>query len=99
MVRLDSGKTGGYSSILLFGLGFAGRVSANVGVQQRPNDFTAFRDKPLLRATSKLDLMDLWMLAEKFESGPFWLIHSNLSGKQRPLFHWFWGRLFERNIA
>jgi len=64
-----------------------------------PNDFTAFRDKPLLRAASKLDLMDLWMLAEKFESGPFWLIHSKLSANQRPLFHSFWGRLFERYIA
>jgi len=64
-----------------------------------PNDFTAFRDKPLLRAASKLDLMDLWMLAEKFESGPFWLIHSKLPGNERPLFHSFWGRLFERYIA
>src|SRR5208337_1291000 len=64
-----------------------------------PNDFTAFRDKPLLRAGSKLDLMDLWMLAEKFESGPFWLIHSKLPGNERPAFHSFWGRLFERYIA
>jgi hypothetical protein len=64
-----------------------------------PNDFTAFRDKPLLKATSKLDLMDLWMLAEKFESGPFWMIHSKLPANQRPFFHSFWGRLFERYIA
>lgn len=64
-----------------------------------PNDFTAFRDKPLLKTHSKLDLIDLWILAEKFESGPFWLIHSNLSDKQRPDFHSFWGRLFERYIA
>ncbi len=64
-----------------------------------PNDFTAFRDKPLLRAASKLDLMDLWMLAEKFESGPFWLIHSKLPGNEKPIFHSFWGRLFERYIA
>jgi hypothetical protein len=64
-----------------------------------PNDFTAFRDRPLLRAASKLDLMDLWMLAEKFESGPFWLIHSKLPDNERPLFHSFWGRLFERYIA
>lgn len=27
-----------------------------------PNDFTAFRDKPLLRTHSKLDLIDLWLL-------------------------------------
>lgn len=64
-----------------------------------PNDFTAFRDKPLLKATSKLDLTDLWMLAEKFESGPFWLIHSKLPANQRPLFHSFWGRLFERYLS
>jgi hypothetical protein len=64
-----------------------------------PNDFTAFRDKPLLRSHSKLDLIDLWLLAEKFESGPFWLIHSSLPEKQRADFHSFWGRLFERYIA
>jgi hypothetical protein len=64
-----------------------------------PNDFTAFRDKPLLRTSAKLDLIDLWMLAEKFESGPFWLIHSQLFSKEKPLFHSFWGKLFERYIA
>lgn len=64
-----------------------------------PNDFTAFRDKPLLRTHPKLDLIDLWILAEKFDSGPFWSIHSSLSDKQRPDFHSFWGRLFERYIA
>jgi hypothetical protein len=61
-----------------------------------PNDFTAFRDKPLLRASSNLDLR---MLAEKFESGPFWIIHSELSNKERLHFHSFWGKLFERYIA
>jgi hypothetical protein len=64
-----------------------------------PNDFTAFRDKPLLRDGAKLDLMDLWMLAEKFEAGPFWLVHSQLSKKEKSLFHSFWGKLFERYIA
>ncbi len=39
------------------------------------------------------------MLAEKFESGPFWLIHSQLSNNQKPQFHSFWGKLFERYIA
>jgi hypothetical protein len=66
---------------------------------QGPNDFTAFRDKPMLRAESRLDQMDLWMLAEKFESGPFWLIHSKLPRQEQPLFHSFWGRLFEKYIA
>jgi hypothetical protein len=61
--------------------------------------FTAFRDKPLLRTHPKLDLIDLWILSEKFDSGPFWLIHSILSDKLRPYFHSFWRRLFERYIA
>ena len=64
-----------------------------------PNDFTAFRDKPLLRASTKLELIDLWMLAEKFESGVFWTIHSQLPNKERAHFHSFWGKLFERYIA
>lgn len=75
------------------------RYKQRLQTSRGPNDFTAFRDKPLLRSYSKLDLIDLWLLAEKFESGPFWLIHSNLSDKQRPDLHSFWGRLFERYIA
>src|SRR6185437_11623123 len=74
---------------------FASRLSANTG----PNDFTAFRDWPTLRASSKLDLIDFSMLTEKFESGPFWAIHSALAPAQREAFHSFWGRLFERYIA
>jgi hypothetical protein len=74
---------------------FAQRLQTSRG----PNDLTAFRDKPLLRTHPKLDLIDLWILAEKFDSGPFWLIHSSLSDKQRPDFHSFWGRLFEKYIA
>jgi hypothetical protein len=64
-----------------------------------PNDFTALRDRPLLRSFSKLYLLDYWMLAEKFESGPFWEIHSMLGPKQKADFHSFWGRLFERYIG
>jgi hypothetical protein len=71
------------------------QVTGNRGA----NDFTAFRDKPLLRADSRLDLIDFQFLPEKFESGPFWEIHSSLSEKERKAFHSFWGKVFEKYIA
>ena len=74
---------------------FANRLSTNTG----PNDFTAFRDRPTLRASPKLDLIDFSMLTEKFESGPFWAIHSKLDQKERSAFHAFWGKLFEKYIG
>jgi hypothetical protein len=74
---------------------YAQHLKSNRGA----NDFTALRNKPMLRAFSKLDLLDFWMLAEKFESGPFWEINSVLDSQQRAAFHSFWGKLFERYIG
>jgi hypothetical protein len=74
---------------------FADHLSRNTG----PNDFTAFRNKPLLRASSKLDLIDFWMLAEKFDSGPFWAALSAVAPEQKVAFHSFRGKLFEKYIG
>jgi hypothetical protein len=64
---------------------FADRLGGNAG----PNDFTAFRDKPMLRASSDLDLIDFWMLMEKFGSGPFWAALSAIDSSKRDAFHPF----------
>lgn len=61
-----------------------------------PMDFSAFRNRPLLRAHGALHLLDLFLLAEKFESGPFWSVLGHVPNQQKQLFQSFWGRLFER---
>ena len=64
-----------------------------------PADFTAFRNKPLLQLVRGLHLIDLWFLAEKYESGPFWSIFASLKAKDKPLFFSFWGLLFEAYMS
>jgi hypothetical protein len=64
-----------------------------------PSDFTAFRSKPLLKIADGLHLIDLWFLAEKYESGPFWSIFSSLSAEDKPRFFSFWGLLFETYMS
>jgi hypothetical protein len=39
-----------------------------------PTDFTAFRDRPLLRAENTIHLFDMPFLAEKSDAGPFWTV-------------------------
>jgi len=64
-----------------------------------PTDFTAFRNKPLLQFVNGLHLIDLWFLAEKYESGPFWSIFASLKSKDKPVFFSFWGLLFEAYMS
>jgi hypothetical protein len=59
------------------------------------NDFTILRDKPLFRNQGLAFPLDFSLLAEKFESGPFWKVNSHLPDNQRNDFHSFWGRVFE----
>lgn len=63
----------------------------------RANDFTAFKDKPILREPEYSFPIDMAFLAEKFDSAPFWRIHNDcLSTKsERDNFHSFWGHVFE----
>ena len=61
------------------------------------NDFTLFRSKPLCLVSNHLFCIDVGLLAEKLESGPFWRVHFSLStDEEKQALHRFWGRLFER---
>ncbi|MGD0076097.1 MAG: hypothetical protein ABSD31_17410 [Candidatus Binataceae bacterium] len=60
------------------------------------NDFTAFRERPILRLGDCFYPMDFGFLAAKSETAFFWRVHNSLSAPQRDDFHTFWGRLFER---
>jgi hypothetical protein len=64
----------------------------------RTNDFTIFRDKPLFGESGKFFPLDLSLLADKFETGPFWRVHNQLEPGERENFHSFWGSLFEAYI-
>jgi hypothetical protein len=61
------------------------------------NDFTLFRVKPLCFVNNHLFCIDVGLLAEKLESGPFWRVHFSLStDDEKNALHRFWGKLFER---
>jgi hypothetical protein len=64
----------------------------------RPNDFTVFRDKPMFGESGNFFPVDLALVAEKFESGPFWRVNSQLPDGERNNFHSFWGSVFEAYV-
>jgi hypothetical protein len=66
--------------------------------QPSANDFTIFRDKPMFVESGNYFPLDLALLAEKFESGPFWRVHSQLEPGKRENFHSFWGTVFEAYV-
>jgi hypothetical protein len=71
--------------------------SAYEKTNQGISDFTPFRDRPLFKDGEYVFLIDFAYLAEKFETAPFWTIHSSLSDKRaKDGFHAFWGRVFEK---
>jgi hypothetical protein len=58
------------------------------------NDFTVFRDKPLLVERYGMLAADILFLLEKCESGPYWTVNNinrTIGNKLRR----FWGRVFE----
>jgi hypothetical protein len=62
-------------------------------------DFTGFRDKPLVRQGDILYPLDLGLLAEKIETGPFWRVFRALPDDQsKEGLHAFWGSLFEEYL-
>jgi hypothetical protein len=73
---------------------------AKIVAEKKPhsNDFTVFRDKPLFGESRKFFPLDLALLAEKFESGPFWRVHNQLPNGERENFHSFWGSVFEAYV-
>ena len=64
-----------------------------------PNDYTAFRETPLLRLDGRLVLIDFGFLCEKFESGPFWAGRRQVPEEQANVYFSFWGDLFERYVC
>jgi hypothetical protein len=58
-------------------------------------DFTMWKDRPFFRDGGTLYPMDLSLVAEKFESGPFWRVNEYLPQNQRQKLHAFWGEVFE----
>jgi hypothetical protein len=63
-----------------------------------PNDFTALRDKPLLKDGGLFFPLDRTFLADKLESGIFWKVNNQLPQRDRLRFHSFWGEAFEEYL-
>jgi hypothetical protein len=62
-------------------------------------DFTRFRDKPFVRHGDTLFPIDLGLLAEKIETGPFWRVLTGLpDDRAKKRLHAFWGALFEEYL-
>jgi len=61
-------------------------------------DFTVFKERPMYRDGDNFYPVDLSFLAEKCDSGLFWRIHDSLRPEQKPLFHSYWGELFQRYV-
>jgi hypothetical protein len=60
------------------------------------NDFTCLKAKPLFKFRGRVFPIDFSFAASKCESGVFWNVHDCLDGRERLLFHQFWGEVFER---
>jgi hypothetical protein len=75
--------------------GYATDVAIN---NPRPNDFKVLSDKPLFRDGQNYFPIDLSLLTDKFDSGPFWKVNGHIPGPQRERFHVFWGQVFEAYI-
>lgn len=63
-------------------------------------DFTRFRNKPFFRRQDALFPLDLGLLAEKIETGPFWRVFASLPDKRsKTQLHAFWGHIFEEYLG
>ena len=61
------------------------------------NDFTVFRDKPLLVEDYGMLPVDVLFLLEKFAQGPYWTVN-NISRDTGNKLRRFWGRVFESYV-
>lgn len=76
-------------------------VDAFSGRAKRREDLTPFRERPLLSIGSVGYLpSDLTLLAEAFESLPFWTVNKRIASSKKPdqLFG-FWGAMFETYLG
>ena len=63
-------------------------------------DFTPFRNRPLVRQEDALFPLDLGLLAEKIETGPFWRVFASLPDEHcKKQLHAFWGEIFEEYLG
>ena len=63
------------------------------------DDFSVFKARPLIQLGSP-DLVipiDISMLIDKFETGPFWAVRATFEPKDQTIFN-FWGACFERYV-
>jgi len=63
-----------------------------------PNDFTVFKERPMIQLGDRYYAIDLYFLAEKNEASLFWRINDSLGKVEREKFHSFWGYLFQRYV-
>ena len=62
------------------------------------NDYTIFKDKPLVKVANAYCVVDLAFLIEKLESSLFWRVHASVQPQQSNLVHSLWGKIFERYL-
>lgn len=62
------------------------------------NDFTVFRDKPLIKELYGNLASDVLFVGEKFEAGPYWKISSS-NRKKGDRLRRFWGHVFESYVG
>jgi hypothetical protein len=55
-------------------------------------------DKPLYKDGQNYFPIDLSLLTDKFDTGPFWKVNGHIPPDQRERFHVFWGQVFESYI-
>ena len=64
------------------------------------NEFHVFRDKPLVKtAENKIICIDLNFLADKLESGVFWIVFNQLKESERGQLFSIWGAAFEKYVG
>ena len=64
------------------------------------NGFHVFRDKPLVKiAENQMICIDLNFLADKLESGIFWIIFNQLKRSDRRKLFSVWGQAFEKYVG
>lgn len=61
-------------------------------------DFTLFRNRPIIRNGDAFFVLDLGFLVDKIETGPFWFVHSGLPSSLKFQSLSTWGDIVERYV-
>jgi hypothetical protein len=77
----------------------AEELNSAASTQFGNDDFTLFRNRPLIKTDGGYMLLDIGFLVDKIETGPFWLVQSCLaSSKLRQQSLSTWGDVVERYV-